>query len=65
MPTGFTEPVIENEGETLERFVLRCARAFGPMIMLRDHSFDAPIPEDLGFGNKTFNQDRAFRRTNR
>lgn len=45
MPTGYTS-IIE-KGATFERFVWTCARAFGAMIMMRDDSLDAPIPQEF------------------
>ncbi len=44
MPTGYTAKLME-EGQTFQEFVLTCARAFGPLIIMRDDPMDAPIPE--------------------
>jgi len=44
MPTGYTAKLME-KGEDFDQFVLRCARAFGACIMMRDDSMDTPIPE--------------------
>lgn len=44
MPTGYTAKLME-QGQTFEEFVLTCARAFGALVMMRDESPDAPIPE--------------------
>lgn len=33
------------KGQPFEKFVMRCARNFGALIMMRDDSMDAPIPE--------------------
>ena len=44
MPTGYTAELME-KGEPFNRFVMRCARAFGALIDLRDAQMDAPIPE--------------------
>jgi len=41
MPTGYTNMILE--GATFEKFVLGCARAFGALVSMRDHSHDAPI----------------------
>ena len=41
MPTGYTANL---EGITFPEFALRCARAFGALIDLRDEPFDAVIP---------------------
>lgn len=42
MPTGYTS--IIKEGVTFEQFVLRCARAMGACIALRDEPVDIKIP---------------------
>lgn len=42
MPTGYTADL---EGVTFPQFALRCARAFGALITLRDEAFDALIPD--------------------
>ena len=44
MPTGYTAELME-KGETFERFALRCARAFGALVLMRDEPLGAPIPE--------------------
>jgi hypothetical protein len=43
MPTGYTAAV--KEGITFEQFVMRCSRAMGALVMMRDDQMDAPIPE--------------------
>lgn len=43
MPTGYTAAI--KDGITFEQFVMRCARAMGALIMMRDEPMDAPIPE--------------------
>jgi hypothetical protein len=43
MPTGYTDAITDTM--TLEQFALRCARAFGALIEMRDDHLDAPIPE--------------------
>jgi len=43
MPTGYTE-IIENGG-TFEEYALRCARAMGVCVTMRDDPLDVPIPE--------------------
>ena len=43
MPTGYTASI--SEGISFEKFVLRCARAMGALIMMRDEPFDTPIPD--------------------
>ena len=42
MPTGYTADL---EGVTFPEFALRCARAFGALITMRDESSDTPIPD--------------------
>lgn len=44
MPTGYTAKLME-QGEDFSTFTLRCARAFGACVMMRDDDIDAPIPE--------------------
>lgn len=43
MPTGYTAAIAD--GITFREFVLRCARAFGASVTMRDEPTDAPIPE--------------------
>lgn len=43
MPTGYTSEIAN--GISFEKFVLRCARAFGALVEMRDESMDAPIPK--------------------
>lgn len=45
MPTGYTDAITADM--TLEQFTMRCARAFGALIMMRDDSLDAQIPEEF------------------
>jgi hypothetical protein len=45
MPTGYTAAV--KDGITFEQFALRCARAMGALVTLRDEPMDAPLPEKL------------------
>ena len=45
MPTGYTAILDENPDATFEQFALRCARAFGALITMRDDPLDAEIPE--------------------
>lgn len=47
MPTGYTEAVQSGEISELPDFALRCARAFGALVDLRDEPLSAPIPERL------------------
>ena len=58
MPTGYTAPVQDGTITELRPFVLRCARAFGALILMRDEAMDAPIPER--FAPRTDYHDRAI-----
>ena len=46
MPTGYTAPVESGEITDLRPFVLRCARAFGALVMFRDHPVDSGVDWD-------------------
>jgi hypothetical protein len=43
MPTGYTSYI--GEGIEFKDWVLKCSRAFGALIEMRDESTDAQIPE--------------------
>lgn len=43
MPTGFTSAI--KDGIDFKTFVMRCSRAWGPLIIMRDDPADAKIPE--------------------
>ena len=43
MPTGYTDCI--KDDISLRDFILRCSRAMGALIMMRDESTDTPIPE--------------------
>ena len=45
MPTGYTLDLYDGKDLTFEEFALKCARAFGALISMRDEPIDAPIPE--------------------
>lgn len=45
MPTGYTADVENGKITELEPFVMRCARAFGALIHMRDDSLDTDIVE--------------------
>lgn len=47
MPTGYTAPVSDGSITTLRDFALRCARAFGALVTMRDDPLDAPLPKKL------------------
>lgn len=44
MPTGYTAKLME-KGESFQEFVMRCARAMGACVTMRDDDMNAPIPE--------------------
>jgi len=56
MPTGYTEIIERKPDLTFREFALRCARAFGALIMMRDDSMDAEIPEK--FEPSTYHRDQ-------
>lgn len=45
MPTGYTNCI--KDDISLRDFILRCSRAMGALIMMRDDPADAPIPESF------------------
>lgn len=45
MPTGYTSIIDDDERVTFERFVWRCARGMGALIMMRDDGLNAKVPE--------------------
>lgn len=47
MPTGYTADVADGTVTELKPFALRCARALGALISMRDDSWDAPIPQQF------------------
>lgn len=47
MPTGYTNAVEDGTITTLQDYALRCARAFSPLMQMRDEPLDAPIPDTL------------------
>ncbi|PZE23885.1 hypothetical protein [Curtobacterium sp. MCBD17_028] len=44
MPTGYTEALYKGDKQTFEQFAMKCARAFGALVELRDEP-NALIPE--------------------
>ncbi|MEK5167155.1 hypothetical protein NYE69_33275 [Paenibacillus sp. FSL R5-0527] len=44
MPTGYTSSIYNGEEVTVKDFVLKCSRAFGALVMMRDEPMDAEIP---------------------
>lgn len=47
MPTGYTLNLYEGKEETFSEFVMKCARAFGALIAMRDEPLSALIPEEF------------------
>lgn len=47
MPTGYTHPVQTGEVADFPTFAMRCARAFGALIEMRDDPMDASIPDEF------------------
>lgn len=44
--TGYTYELVEKK-LSFEQFAMRCARAFGALIEMRDDNMDAPIPDEF------------------
>ncbi len=44
-PTEYTAAITEGDGISFNAFAMRCARAFGALVQMRDMPMDAPIPE--------------------
>lgn len=44
MPSGYTSDIYEGKNVSAQEFVLKCARAFGATVMMRDESLDKEIP---------------------
>ncbi|MBI2035513.1 MAG: hypothetical protein HYT12_02415 [Candidatus Liptonbacteria bacterium] len=47
MPTGYTADLNDGKQVTFSEFAMKCARAFGALIEMRDDSLDAPIPDEF------------------
>lgn len=47
MATGYTCILTEKPKTTFKEFTLRCARAFGALIHMRDDGLDVPVPETV------------------
>ncbi len=63
MPTGYTHAVQTGEITTLNEFAMKCARAMGACIMMRDDPSDAEIPER--FEPNTDYHDKAIEEANK
>lgn len=51
MPTGYTQIINEKPDTTFGQFALRCARAMGALVMMRDEPTDTAIPEDVSYSS--------------
>jgi len=52
MSTGYTEVLFNRDNVTFSEFAQRCARAFGPLVHMREDQLDAPLreaPEDCAY----------------
>lgn len=49
MPTGYTADI--EKGITFREYALRCARAFGACVTMRDDDTDTPIPDEFKVGD--------------
>lgn len=62
MPTGYTHDVQTGKITGLNDFAIRCARAFGALISMRDKASDAPVPERLEPNTEYFDKALASAR---
>jgi len=46
MPTGYTDAIVRNHDISFEEFALRCVRAMGVSVMMRDEPMDKPITRE-------------------
>lgn len=56
MPSGYTADIADGTIKDFPVFAMRCARAFGALIEMRDDPMDTPIPETL----KRFDSDSRY-----
>ena len=47
MPTGYTSEIYNGKEMSAKEFIMRCCRAFGVAVHMRDEPLDVPIPEKL------------------
>lgn len=47
MPTGYTAMLEEENNPSFRDFAMRCARAFGVLVTMRDEPLDKEIPEEF------------------
>lgn len=57
MPSGYTAGVQDGTITDFRDYAMKCARAFGALIMMRDDPMDAEIPEE--FQPSTYNAERV------
>lgn len=58
MPTGYTSPIHDGKPCTFRQFALRCARNFRALVLMRDQSLDAQIPDR--FEPSTYHTDKLI-----
>lgn len=61
MPTGYTSDIYEGKEVSGKDFVLKCARAFGALIQMRDEPLNTPIPNEFkptSYHLKSIKQDK-------
>ena len=61
MSTGYTADIAK--GISFPEFAMRCARAFGALVLMRDDSMDEPIPDE--FKPSTFYNEELEKATKR
>ncbi len=62
MATGYTAALQDGKEKNFESFALRCARAFGALIEMRDSPMDAPIPDEFSpsdYHQRRLEEDRG------
>lgn len=47
MTTAYTQFLLDNADATFADFALRCARAMGALVHMRDMPLDAPLPDEI------------------
>lgn len=62
MPTGYTKEIYEGKEISAKDFIMRCARAFGACIEMRDESLNKKIPEQFETNDFYLQQIEATKR---
>jgi hypothetical protein len=62
MPTGYTADLHDGKDVSFPEFVMRCARAFGALVTMRDEPMDASIPDEFKPSNWHIEQLEEARR---